>query len=135
MFNVDKGNCFEVYVDVLEVFNTVHQNIIIKVRKFPNETNKYNSYKSDVTYIIVNESCIILQDIIEKVIVNGHCEDCVKYATTARSFMKNQFKTSIIKNENECCFHEFIYALTRDLMYRTNIDDNGCNFQFFLITI
>ena len=85
-----------------------------------------------VTCMLVNESCEILQDIIDKVIMNEHREECTKYVTIAKNFMKNQFKTSIMNNDDDCCFHGFIYALTRDMPNRTNTNDNGVKFPFFL---
>ena len=67
-----------------------------------------------VTYMLENKSCEILQDIIEKVGMNKHCD-----VKIARNFMKNQFKTSIMKNDDDCHFHRFTYVLTRNLLDRT----------------
>ena len=85
-----------------------------------------------VTCMLVNESCEILQDIIEKAIMNEHREKCTNYVTIAKNFLKNQFKNHIIKDDDDCCFHGFEYALSRDLNPRSNIDDSGCKFPFYV---
>ena len=45
-----------------------------------------------VTCILVNESCEILQDMIDKVVMNEHRDKCSKYLIATKKFMKNQFK-------------------------------------------
>ena len=50
--------------------------------------------------MLVNESCEILQDIIEKAIMNEHREKCTNYVTIAKNFLKNQFKNHIIKDDD-----------------------------------
>ena len=42
-----------------------------------------------VTCMLVNESYEILQDIIDKAIMNKHHEKCTKYLTVAKIFLKN----------------------------------------------
>ena len=84
-----------------------------------------------VTCMLVNESCKILQDMINIVVMNEHHDECSKYLIATKKFMKNQFK-NIIKQENDnCCFHGFTYALSRDLPTRKNTNDNGPKFPFF----
>ena len=85
-----------------------------------------------VTCILVNESCEILQDIIDKAIMNEHHERCTNYLTVAKNFLKNQFKNHIIKDDDDCCFHGFVYALSRGLVTRQNTNDNGCKFPFYV---
>ncbi len=88
-----------------------------------------------VTCILVNESCEILQNIIDKLIINEHREECIKYVTVAKNFMKNQFKISIMMNDDDCCFHGFIYALTRDLANRKTLTTMVSSFLFLFVTI
>ena len=40
-----------------------------------------------ITCMLVNESCDILQGIIEKVLLNEHCEYCTKYVTMLAKFL------------------------------------------------
>ena len=85
-----------------------------------------------VTCMLVNESCEILQDMIDKVVMNEHRDECSKYLIASRNFMKNQFKNIITIDNDDCCFHGFTYALSRDLRTRKNTNDNGCKFPFFV---
>jgi len=85
-----------------------------------------------VTCMLVNESREILQDIIEKAIMNEHREKCSNYVTIAKNFLKNQFKNHIVEDDDDCCFHGFGYALSRDMMTRSNTNDNGCKFPFYV---
>ena len=85
-----------------------------------------------VTCMLVNESCEILQDMIDKVVMNEHRDECSKYLTATKKFLKNQFKDIIKNDDDDCCFHGFTYALSRDLPTRENTNDNGCKFPFFL---
>ena len=77
-----------------------------------------------VMCMLVNESCEILQDMIDKVVMNEHYDECSKYLIASKKFTKNQFK-DIIKNADDgCCFHGFMYALSRNLQTRENTNNN-----------
>ena len=65
-----------------------------------------------VTYMLVNETCETLQDIIDTVIMNHEREICTKYVKVAKNFMKNQFKNHIVKEDDDCRFHGFQYDLS-----------------------
>ena len=52
-------------------------------------TSSDQAMVNSIDYVIcmlVNESCEILQDVIEKAIRNEHCEKCTNYLTVARIF-------------------------------------------------
>ena len=85
-----------------------------------------------VTCMLVNETCETLQDIIDTVIMNHDREMCTNYVKVAKNFMKNQFKNHIVKDDDDCCFHGFQYALRQNVLNRSNTDDNGCKFPFFV---
>ena len=53
-----------------------------------------------VTCMLVNESCKILKDMIDKVVMNEHRDECFKYLIATKNFMKNQFK-DVIKKDND----------------------------------
>ena len=83
--------------------------------------------------MLVSDSCEILQDIIEKAIRNEHCEKCTKNClTVTRNLLKIQFKNHIIKDDDDCCFHGFGYALSRNLMIRPNTNGNRCKFLLYV---
>ena len=65
-----------------------------------------------VTYMLVNETCETLQDIIDTVIKNHEREICTNYVKVTKNFMKNQFKNHIVKEDDNCCFHCFQYDLS-----------------------
>ena len=53
-----------------------------------------------VTGMIVNESYEIHQDIIDKVIINEHRDECTKDLVVAKTFIKNQLKNHIKKDDD-----------------------------------
>ena len=85
-----------------------------------------------VTCILANETCETLQDIFDTTIINHDCEMCTNYVKVTKKNLKNQFKSHIVKDNNNCCFHGFQYALSRNLPNRSNTDGNGYKFPFFV---
>ena len=71
-----------------------------------------------VTNMLVNESCEILQDIIENAISNQHRDQCTIFVVVTKNFLKNQFKNHITIDDDKVCFHGFQYALSRRIAYR-----------------
>ena len=61
-----------------------------------------------VTCMLVNESCKILQDMIDKVVMNEHCDECSKYLIATKNFMKNQFKDVIKKTMMTAVFMDLL---------------------------
>ncbi len=85
-----------------------------------------------VTSMLVNETCETLQNIIDKAVTNEHRDECTTYVKVAQIFMKYQFKNHVSKDDDDYCFHGFLYALSRDYINRENNNDNGCKFPFFV---
>ena len=85
-----------------------------------------------VTSMFVNETCETLQNIIDKAVTNEHRDECTTYVKVAQIFMKYQFKNHVSKDDDDYCFHGFLYALSRDYINRENNNDNGCKFPFFV---
>ena len=88
---------------------------------------------SSVNYVaglLLNETCEILQDIINRVFLNEHQDDCTKLVTVARNFMKNQFKDIVVKKD-DCCVHGLDYALSRNISLRENTNGIECKFPFY----
>ena len=65
-----------------------------------------------VTCMLVNESCEVLQDIIDKALENEHRDECTKYLIASRNFLKNQFMNLIKIEDDDCYFHGFTYSLS-----------------------
>ena len=61
-----------------------------------------------VTSMLVNESCEILQDIIDKVVMNEHRDECSKYLIATKIFMNNQFKDVIKKTMMTAVFMDLL---------------------------
>ena len=80
----------------------------------------------------MNESCEILQDIIENAISNQHRDQCTMFVAVTMNFLKNQFKNHITIDDDKVCFHGFQYALSRGMPKRDNTNDNGCKCPFFV---
>ena len=84
-----------------------------------------------VSGLLVNETCDILQDIVNKFIPNEYQSNCTKYISVAKTFVKNQFKDQVMK-EDGCFFHGLDYALSRDMPLRQNTNNNACRISLFL---
>ena len=84
-----------------------------------------------VSGLLANETCGTLQDIVDRLLPNEHQNECTRYISVAKNFMKNQFKYQLML-EDDCCFHSLQYALCKEFPLRENTNDNACKFPFFL---
>ena len=84
-----------------------------------------------VSGLLANETCETLQDIVDRLLPKEHCNECTKYISVAKNFMKNQFKCQLMQ-EDDYCFHSLQYAKCKELLLRENTNDNACKFPFFL---
>ena len=91
------------------------------------------SWINDVSGLLVNETCDILQDIVERLISTDSCRECTKSISVAKNIMKNHLKDQIIM-DNNCCFYGLKYALSHDMAQRDGPKNNGYKLSFFSMT-
>ena len=84
-----------------------------------------------VTSILVNETCELLQDIVDKIIPPIYREQSSNMIHSTKYFLKNQCASHSLCHNDDVCYHGTTYGLSKNAEAKMNTQCSECKFPFY----
>ena len=133
-----KNQRIKLYKDYKEMSSSSDQYSICR-QTFYQIINRITAYEqvslSAIDYVtvsLVNETCEVLNNIVEKVVVPTDQQKASDMIHSAKYFLKHQYNSHCVKKNDDVCYHGLGYGLSKTMETRTSTQCSGCKFPFYV---
>ena len=133
-----KNQRIKIYEDYKVMSSSFNQYSICR-QTFYQIINKITAYEqvslSAIDYVtasLVNETCEVLDNIVEKVVIPTDQQKASDMIHSAKYFLKHQYNSHCVKKHDDVCYHGLSYGLSKRMETRTSTQCSGCKFPFYV---
>lgn len=133
-----KNQRIKIFEDYKEITSNTDQFSICR-QTFYNIINNITSYEqvslSAIDYVtstLVNETCEVLNNIVEKVISPTDQSKASDMIHAAKYFLKHRYSSHCVKTGDTICYHGLDYALSKTNEMRQCTQCSACKFPFYV---
>ena len=84
-----------------------------------------------VTSTLVNETCEVLQDIVERIVPPINRDHASNMIHTAKYFLKHRYASHTLRDNDDICYHGLAHGLSKNAEPQINTQCQECKFPFY----